>query len=251
MKSKVPHVPRGSEGLLLLFLLLGVSWKFDPSGSPFRRLIDLTLPLITGTLLWSVFHLLVSFLLSPILLRKLKSLHEKTDGAPSRNLEAQRCEFLNRTVSFVHALLSFSSAVFVISKGFDIGHRNTELQSLLLTLSATYFVFDYLYVTYYRIGDHLDTVHHFIALGGLLSSLLIDQCGGEVVCAIVVTEVSNPFLHTRKLLQILKLHKTHSLLFYCTNFMFALSYLIGRMFFGGWFVYRTVTSPNSPLLMKV
>jgi hypothetical protein len=248
---KVPIVPRGSEGLLLLFLLLGVSWKFDPSGIPLRRLVDLSLPLVTGTALWAVFHLLVSYLLSPILLRKLSAVYGKADALSYRDLDAQRCEFLNRMVSLAHALLSFSSAIYVLSQGFDIGHRNSELQSVLLTLSSTYFLFDYLYVTYCRIGDHLDTIHHFIALGGLLSSLLIDQCGGEVVCAIVVTEVSNPFLHTRKLLQILKLHKQHSVLFKYNNYLFALSYLIGRMFFGAWFVFRTVTSPNSPLLMKV
>jgi hypothetical protein len=168
-----------------------------------------------------------------------------------RDWNFQHQDFLNRVVSLVHALLSFSFAVVVLSQGFEIGHRNTLLQSKLLVFSASYFVFDYCIVTFFRLGDILDKIHHFISVGGLLSTLILDQCGGEVVSAIVVTEVSNPFLHTRKLLQILKLHKAHPILFQMNNYAFVLAYLVGRIFFGTWFVYRTISSPNSPALMKV
>jgi hypothetical protein len=246
---------RGKEGrllgLLLLLLLFCISLKFDPDGVPFRRCSEIGVPLLVGALLWASFHALVSFALSTNLSRKLESLYNRSDITKSRSLDAQHCEFLNRIVSLVHAILSFSFALVVLSKGFGIGLRNTELQSQLLMFSATYFVFDYGYVAYHSLGDILDKVHHVIAVGGLLSTLLLDQCGGEVVCAIVVTEVSNPFLHTRKLLQILQLHKRHPLFFKSNNYMFALSYLMGRMVFGGWFVYRTITSPDSPMMMKV
>ncbi len=249
--SKRIRLIPGIEGLLLLFLLGYICLKFDPSGQPFQRLSEIAAPLATGALLWASFHFFVSLLLSPSLSRKLNSLYTDVTGPSSRDVNRQHCEFLNRIVSLVHALSSFSFALIVLSKGFDIGHRNTGLQSNLLMFSGSYFVFDYAYVTYHRLGDGLDVVHHFISVGGLLSTLLLDQCGGEVVCAIVVTEVSNPFLHTRKLLQILKLHKQHFSLFHFNNYMFALSYLAGRMIFGGWFVYLTVESPNSPLFMKV
>ena len=241
----------GIQGLLLLFLLGYICLKFDPSGEPFQRLSTILAPLVTGAILWASFHMLVSFLLSPILYRKLSLLYKDANSPLSRDANAQHCEFLNRIVSLVHAISSFSFALVVLSNGFEIGHRNTGLQSKLLMFSASYFVFDYSYVTYHRLGDGLDSVHHFISVGGLLSTLLLDQCGGEVVCAIVVTEVSNPFLHIRKMLQILKLHKQHFSLFRFNNYMFALSYLLGRMVFGGWFVYLTIESPNSPLFMKV
>lgn len=242
---------RGKEGLLLLLLLLCISLKFDPEGVPFQRCSEIGVPLVLGVLSWASFHFVVSFFLSPILSRQLHSLDNRSDNQKSRSIDGLSRDFLNRIVSLVHAIFSFLFAVVVLSKGFQIGHRNTELQSQLLMFSSSYFVFDYGYVTYHCLGDFLDTIHHCIAVGGLLSTLLLDKCGGEVVCAIVVTEVSNPFLHTRKLLQILQLHKRHPFFFKANNYMFALSYMMGRMIFGGWFVYRTVTSPDSPWMMKV
>jgi hypothetical protein len=249
--SLLSKLPRGIDGVLLLSLIGYISVKFDPSGVPCQRLSEITLTMIAGTMLWASFHLLVSFLLSPMLSRKLPSLYSDVHGSSSQSVRDRHCEFLNRVVSLVHAVLSFSFALLVLSTGFEIGHRNTELQSKMLTFSATYFLFDYFYVTFHRLGDSMDVIHHFISVGGLMSTLLLDQCGGEVVCAVVVTEVSNPFLHIRKLLQILKLHKLYTIIFQYNNYMFVLAYLVGRMLFGGWFVYLTISSANSPQLMKV
>ncbi|XP_050238404.1 uncharacterized protein LOC126687895 [Mercurialis annua] len=82
----------------------------------------------------------------------------------------------------------------------------------------------------------------------LASKCSPSQSGTELVSALWLTEISSPFLHLRELLKELGYRNTDLNL--AADISFAVIFTFGRMIFGPYLTYATLTADN-PLIIQV
>jgi TLC domain len=136
-----------------------------------------------------------------------------------------------RVISFIHSVIStiFSAYAIYHHQGGKLDSPATRLEANCQMLSLAYFVVD----TFFMIFIHFDImflIHHLIAIT-MLSCGGIFGIYGYILClALLVGEISNPFLHLRWIVNIMA--PNSSIFKICTN-----------LWFGVFFITRVILCP--------
>lgn len=165
-------------------------------------------------------------------------------------------DFQNRVVSIIHAILSsYLAAVYVYfnPEGYTIGSNNTPAQTVVITVSAGYFIYDFIACTLHekfvqKKINYTNSFHHISTLSGLLVGLYTGKSAAELGLCLLMMEISNPFMHMIQLFKELKM--ADSSLAKYNKYIFALVFFVARILLGPFLCYYTCTSRNSPLLVK-
>lgn len=176
--------------------------------------------------------------------------------APIPGIKGKSFDFQNRVVSIVHALLSsYLAAVYVFlnPEGYIIGSENTDVQTMVITVSAGYFIYDFVACTLHekfvqKELNYANSFHHISTLSGLLVGLYTGRSATELGLCLLMMEISNPFMHMIQLFK--ELRMSDSSLAKYNKYVFALIFFIARIVLGPFLCYYTVMSKDSPLLVK-
>ena len=109
-------------------------------------------------------------------------------------LRTRTAGFSNRVVSLLHAII----AIFMCTRCLptwgalleNVGGMNTMEHLECMTLSLSYFVYDFLYCL--LDNDVENVIHHLFTIGGLASGVITGRSGPELVGCLFLMEVSNP-----------------------------------------------------------
>ena len=100
-------------------------------------------------------------------------------------------DFMNRSVSVVHALFALISGGYVLQQEwFELGQPNTELQRLVLIVACGYFLYDSIACAVAKCGNMMDAIHHIATLLGLYSGILFQRSGGDLCCCYFLVSLS-------------------------------------------------------------
>lgn len=175
---------------------------------------------------------------------------------PLPGIKDKSFDFQNRVVSIVHAVLSsYLAAVYVFfnPEGYVIGSENTEVQTMVITVSAGYFIYDFIACILHEkfVQQHINytnSFHHISTLSGLLVGLYTRRSAAELGLCLLMMEISNPFMHMIQLFKELKMGDSTVAKY--NRYIFALIFFIARIVLGPFLCYYTVVSEDSPLLVK-
>jgi hypothetical protein len=188
----------------------------------------------------------ISFVLWNILNIIVMNLNLK-DGYLKRN---DMLDFRNRIVSIIHGffvlLLSTYNTLFVHS---GCGEGNTRLEVLIMNFSNGYFAYDFVAMAYLGILDKSMFIHHLICMGGLTGGLWTGFSADVLVSSLSFTEISNPSMHTMKMLRLLGYRYTKA--FEVSEWSYMILYIFGRSFLGLPLLYRTWMCDTNNIFVKV
>eukprot|EP00271_Cylindrocystis_brebissonii_P009958 TRINITY_DN2576_c0_g1_i1.p1 TRINITY_DN2576_c0_g1~~TRINITY_DN2576_c0_g1_i1.p1 ORF type:complete len:259 (-),score=31.69 TRINITY_DN2576_c0_g1_i1:435-1211(-) len=169
--------------------------------------------------------------------------------------------FSNRLVSVVHVFVALvlTTLSFGDMSGFlrDVGGPNSPEQALAITVSLSYFSYDFVCCLFEVPLDVVMSVHHVFTLMGLAYGIIAGQCGTELVACIWLMELSNPFMHARELLKEIKGQQKGQasggagVLSTVNDLLFALTFTFARMVVGPYVVYYTLKAEDSPIPIKM
>jgi hypothetical protein len=166
------------------------NWVYTPKTT--------TLIQIIGT---TVFWIILYNILMQIPLPKYKYSKDK-DGKLVEIPENEVLDIQNRMTSFIHGsvccMLSFVDVTFY---ALPYGSPNSTLQTLTLTLSLGYFLYDTIAMTYYKLLDTPMMFHHSIVCLGIYLALCFDASGAEILGGLFISEISNPVMHFRLIIR--------------------------------------------------
>ena len=112
--------------------------------------------------------------------------------------------------------------------GMYLNGESTYLHRLIVLNSFCYFIYDFIAEYYFGCLDFLTCAHHVISML-VLSACFHNNYGGyEYVMTQFLGEISNPWLIIRTMLKITG--KTDNLFYKCMEWLFAVSFLILRLF---------------------
>lgn len=170
-------------------------------------------------------------------------------------LRGYSSEFSNRVVSLIHALLAIFTTTWAIDNWGDpwagIGGPTTAKQMKCLTISLSYFTYDFL--TCLVIEDNLpNAFHHVATMMGLAVGVLDGTCGTELVECLFLMEISNPFMHVKFLIKDYekKGGRLPAALTTVNEVLFVLAFFVCRLVIGPVLVYHTVASETTHVLVK-
>ena len=181
------------------------------------------------------------------------------DGHLKRN---DMLDFRNRIVSITHGffvlLLSTYNTLFVHS---GCGEGNTRLEVLIMNFSNGYFAYDFVAMAYLGILDKSMFIHHLICMGGLTAGLWTGFSADVLVSSLSFTEISNPSMHTMKMLRLLGYRYTKAFevsewsymsksYYHCLS-KFIVLYIFGRSFLGLPVLYRTLMCESNHIFVKI
>lgn len=161
----------------------------------------------------------------------------------------------NRVVSLLHAFIGIvlpAGAINFAALQADVGTPTTRAQLLALRVSLSYFLYDTFCCIAIELSttglDVATTFHHVATLSGLLVGVFQRVSGHELLCCLLLMEVSNPCMHTRFLLKETGMADTQ--LYAVNGAVFAFTFLMCRNVLGLPVVYWTVMSERTPLIVK-
>ncbi|KAK8551826.1 hypothetical protein V6N12_040448 [Hibiscus sabdariffa] len=92
-----------------------------------------------------------------------------------------------------------------------------------------------------------NTFHHLVSIIGIAAGLAFEKCGSEQVAALLITEISSPFLHARELLKEVGYRDTDLNL--AADMAFGVIFSVARMVGGPYLTFLTLSAYN-PMLIK-
>uniref|UniRef100_A0A672ZJT2 TLC domain containing 5b n=1 Tax=Sphaeramia orbicularis TaxID=375764 RepID=A0A672ZJT2_9TELE len=129
------------------------------------------------------------------------------------------------------------------------GTANTPLQTLSLSVCLGYFFFDLGWCVWFRSEGPLMMAHHGASILGILLALLMGVSGCETCAVIFGSELTNPLLQSRWFLRQLSMYD--GLLGDAVDLLFILLFATVRVGVGTAMFYCELTSPRTPLVMKL
>ncbi|GKU89993.1 hypothetical protein SLEP1_g4054 [Rubroshorea leprosula] len=184
--------------------------------------------IVVGVISWSVAFLLV---------RKI--------------LSKRSFEFCNRIVSSIHATLAVTLASLTVEDWScpvcPLASKSSPRQRQTLAITVSYLIYDLICCAFDKRVNLDNTIHHLVSIIGIGAGLVYEKCGSEQVAALLITEISSPFLHLRELLKELGYRDTDLNL--AADITFAIIFSVARMVGGPYLTYVTLTAEN-PLLIK-
>ena len=164
----------------------------------------------------------------------------------------QSSEWSCRIISLIHAvIITDIIGIYFLTYNwpFDhLGERNTEMQRIILTISAGYFWFDTAWCLYMKTETPLMILHHSVSLVFLLYSLCVDRSGAETISVVWGSEITNPFLQVRWFLK--KTGNYNTMFAKLNDLIFIGLFALVRILIGGYLALETFYSANTPNFVK-
>jgi hypothetical protein len=104
-------------------------------------------------------------------------------------------------------------------------------------------------MAYYGLLDWAMTIHHFMCIVSLCSSLISDTTANLLLCAMFVAEISNPPMHFRAILRQVGLR--YSQLYEIMELTFLILYMFGRIVMGPVAVWKLCTCSSALLVIQL
>ncbi|GAV56872.1 TRAM_LAG1_CLN8 domain-containing protein [Cephalotus follicularis] len=158
-------------------------------------------------------------------------------------------DFCSRLVSTSHATLAvILSSLSIEDWRSPVCHapKSSTRQMEALALSLSYLIYDLICSQFDERVLLDNTIHHLVSIVGIGSALISQKCGSELIVALLITEISSPFLHLREILKELGYRDTNLNL--AADILFALIFSIARMVGGPYLAYVTLSATNPPLI---
>ncbi|XVF73811.1 hypothetical protein PTKIN_Ptkin13bG0011400 [Pterospermum kingtungense] len=161
-------------------------------------------------------------------------------------------EFCNRIVSTIHAIL----AVILASLSLEdwscpvcsLSSNCSPKQRQALAVTVSYLIYDLICCLFDERVNLDNAVHHLVSIVGIGAGLAYQKVGPEMVAALIITEISSPFLHARELLKEVGYRDTDLNL--AADISFAVIFSVARMVVGPCLTF-SVLSANNPIIIKV
>lgn len=106
-----------------------------------------------------------------------------------------------RIIAMTHALAAsrLVELSFVLEGNplYMLGEVNTPLQTVILSMSGGYFVFDFAWSVYMGSEGMMMLAHHVVSILALVGGLFLHQSGSEICLTLWGSELTNPFLQCR------------------------------------------------------
>lgn len=141
---------------------------------------------------WVLFFLLVALILPrvtpvPDLL--------KAEFGPKAATSPQFYSFTSNFVSVFHAVVSLICSAYLLhADGLDYLRANTASQNNLFAFSCGYFTIDFLFGILQGYNDLATHFHHVFSISSFVYALIKGRYGDNLLWALVITEISNPFM---------------------------------------------------------
>ncbi|CAM6083246.1 unnamed protein product [Calypogeia fissa] len=166
-------------------------------------------------------------------------------------LKKRSWDFCNRCISVVHVFVAVFLCMASVkdwSRPLDgIGGPSSRLQMRAITVSLSYFIYDFFCCLLDVPIDYSNAVHHLITIMGLAFGYYKATCGPELVACLWLMELSNPFMHARALLKEFGVKDTP--LNTLNDLSFVIVFTFARLLVGPYVVYSTLTA-QSPFAVK-
>lgn len=166
-------------------------------------------------------------------------------------LKKRSWDFCNRCISLVHVFVAVFLCMASVkdwARPLDgIGGPSSPLQMRAITVSLSYFIYDFFCCLLEVPIDYSNAVHHLITISGLAYGYLKATCGPELVACLWLMELSNPFMHARELLKQFGFKDTP--LSTKNDLAFVFVFTFARLVVGPYVVYKTLTA-QSPFAVK-
>jgi hypothetical protein len=141
-------------------------------------------------LIWATFFFFISWCSDSKLKRILPTLvdaHNKKVEQEKRGrkktVSGDVFDVQNRVVSILHALLCIAATALQMRKeGLSVGAGNTQLQKLILSISAGYFFYDWVFCTLFSGTGALENLHHLATLVGLVAGIVCASTHPQIRC---------------------------------------------------------------------
>lgn len=160
-------------------------------------------------------------------------------------------EFCNRIVSTTHATLAVILSSLTVQDWScpvcPLNSKSSPKQMQTLAVTVGYLIYDLVCSQFDKKSNLDNTIHHLVSIVGIAAGLSYQKCGSEMVAALLITEVSSPFLHLREFLKEIGYKDTDLNL--AADILFAITFSVARMILGPFLAYATL-SANNPLLIK-
>nr|XP_009788340.1 PREDICTED: LOW QUALITY PROTEIN: transmembrane protein 136-like [Nicotiana sylvestris] len=161
-------------------------------------------------------------------------------------------DFCNRLVSTVHAILAVILASISVqdwsSPVCPLASRSSPKQIRAMAVTLAYLIYDFVCCLFDKQVKIDNLIHHLVVVVGLVASLAYEWCDSEIIAALLLTEISSPFIHLRKILKELGCKDTDLNL--TADVLFAVIFSSARMMGGAYLTFMTLSADN-PILIKV
>ena len=159
-----------------------------------------------------------------------------------------------RIIAIFHAIL-LTEAVNLICFVFGpwpfshFAEPNTLVQSLVLSVSAGYFLFDTIWCIFMQTEGKLMIMHHVISMVSLIGGLLHGKSASEVTAVIWGSELTNPFLQIRWFLK--QSSDSHSTFAKVNDAIFLILFAVVRVGIGTYMCFVVLFSHNTVWWIKI
>ena len=116
-------------------------------------------------------------------------------------------------------------------------------------MTAGYFSYDFLSMAWFGLLDLDMTIHHALCVVGIAITLYLGIGANEIIGGLFCAEVSNWSMHTRILLKHIGLRYSRS--YEIAEFVYFITFFIGRFAYGPFIVYNAVTCGPLNYLAKL
>lgn len=167
----------------------------------------------------------------------------------SRHSELWNC----RIIAMIHSLtitkLVEISFIFEGNPFYNIGGKNTSLQSFVMVMSGGYFFFDFVWCLLKGNEGFLMLLHHIISILSLIGGFYLNHSGPEICMTLWGSELTNPFLQIRWFVREQQLYKSG---FGVSNDMaFFFIFALARIGIGSGLAYFCYHSNKAIFVVKV
>jgi len=109
-------------------------------------------------------------------------------------------DFINRIISATHGFTSLCIACYSLwTTPMDYSAPSSKLETSMIYFSVSYFIYDLVAMRVYGVSSISIESHHLCTILGFLSTIYTGYGGRFSAFALLVTEISNGPMHTRKM----------------------------------------------------
>lgn len=160
-------------------------------------------------------------------------------------------DFCNRLVSAIHATLAVTLTSLSVQDWrcpvCPLASNSSPRQMQTLALTLAYLIYDLVCCLFDQRVNVDNIIHHLLSIAGIGAGLVYEKSGSELVAALLMAEISSPFLHCREMLKELGYRDTGLNLI--ADITFAAIFTFARIVCGPYLTYLTIYARN-PIIIK-
>ncbi|CAI2374752.1 unnamed protein product [Moneuplotes crassus] len=197
------------------------------------------LNILLSALFWGIIQMVVAI----VLFNSQTDHLEYSKRKPKKMSKFEVLDTKNRFTSLIHGIMCICFSYYDVTYiKLPYGSPNHPIQTLLITLSLGYFIYDLIAMAYYGVFDICLLIHHGITCCGYYLSLCFSASGSEIMAGVYVSEISNPFMHIWVICR--NLGYKHTMLNSISQYLYILLYIYYRLFKGIYVVWNCFTCQN-------